>query len=415
MANLFRKQAVDAQGQRLVGAVTLAQPIPLKLTVLVISTTVLISLIFLFNAEYTRKETILGFLRPNKGVIKSFSEKNGTIKKVLVSAGQLVEKGTPLVSIVSNRALENGADVNNQLIKDVKLQITLQKQELSELPKLEEQSTDELNQQIILSHQSLAALNAQKTLIDEKLALLKAQSLQLTTLHQQGYISTLDIQQHHERHLTVKQESKQLVTAKVSLQKKITQLTTAQQLQPFEYASKRRALQKHISTLNSQLTNIKSNFSHVVKATHRGVVTDIHVLPGEALNKTRPLLTILPHNSSLVAELMLPTRSAGFIKKGDVTYLRFDAFPHQRFGFITGKVTRIDNALITQQDVNFPINITEPVYRLQAKLNKQFVDVYDKQLPLKSGMMFQADIVLDKRSLFEWIIDPILSVKGKLR
>ncbi|MDO6425663.1 HlyD family efflux transporter periplasmic adaptor subunit [Thalassotalea sp. 1_MG-2023] len=415
MSQLFRKQAVDAQGQRLVGSVTLAQPMPLKLTVFVISVTVLIALIFLFNAEYTRKETVVGFLRPNKGLIKSFSEKTGTIKEVLVSAGQLVEKGTPLVSIVSNRALENGEDVNQQLIKDVELQISLQSQELSELPLLEKRATDELNQQIVLAHQSLVALQAQKALIDEKLALLEKQTLQLTSLHQKGYISTLDIQQQRERHLTVKQESEQLVTAQVSLHQKISQLENQQLSQPFEYASKRRVLQQRISSFNSQLTNIKNNFSHVVKATHSGIVTDIHILPGETLNKIRPLLTILPHNSSLIAELMLPTRSAGFIGEGDITYLRFDAFPHQRFGFITGKVTRVDNALITQQDVNFPISITEPVYRLQAELNKQFIDVYDKKLPLKSGMMFQADIVLDKRSLFEWVIDPILSVKGKLR
>jgi membrane fusion protein len=60
-------------------------------------------------------------------------------------------------------------------------------------------------------------------------------------------------------------------------------------------------------------------------------VTGIQVVAGETLSPAKaqstPLLHILPEGSELVAELLLPTRSAGFITKGQTSRLRFDAFP----------------------------------------------------------------------------------------
>ena len=60
------------------------------------------------------------------------------------------------------------------------------------------------------------------------------------------------------------------------------------------------------------------------------------------------------------------------------------------------------------------MRLSEPVYRIQAKLDKQFIEGYGKEFNLKSGMLFNADIMLDKRSLIDWMLDPILSVKGRL-
>ncbi|WP_440055282.1 hypothetical protein ACSLBF_03850 [Pseudoalteromonas sp. T1lg65] len=70
---LFRKEAKSYQHERLSGAITLAQPLPLKLTVLILVSVAIAIVTFLFTAEYSRKETVRGFLMPNKGGVKSFA------------------------------------------------------------------------------------------------------------------------------------------------------------------------------------------------------------------------------------------------------------------------------------------------------------------------------------------------------
>jgi len=54
--SLFRKEAVSHQSERLTGAITLAQPLSLKLTVLILVSIAVAIIAFLFSAQYSRKE-----------------------------------------------------------------------------------------------------------------------------------------------------------------------------------------------------------------------------------------------------------------------------------------------------------------------------------------------------------------------
>ena len=254
----------------------------------------------------------------------------------------------------------------------------------------------------------------QQLLLKEKLALFNDKQLQYQKLVKQGYLSELDYQQQQERHIDVRQEVEALQRTLLNQQDQLAQLEYEEKMIAPEYLAKERTIKQQQSELARRLSETENNYSYIVKASHSGIVTSIQVVNGETLNTRRPILTILPHGAQLVAELLLPSRSAGFISAGDVTRMRFDAFPYQRFGFLTGKIERIDKTLITQSDVDFPVPIKEPVYRLQAKLDRQFIKAYGQEFDLKSGMLFNADIILDKRSLFEWILSPIYSLHGRL-
>lgn len=97
---LFRKEAIAQQSERLTGAITLTQPLSIKLTVLILACVAVTVITFLFTAEYSRKETVRGFLMPNKGVIQSFANQGGMIEQLFVQEGDAVIKGQPLATIV---------------------------------------------------------------------------------------------------------------------------------------------------------------------------------------------------------------------------------------------------------------------------------------------------------------------------
>jgi membrane fusion protein len=56
----------------------------------------------------------------------------------------------------------------------------------------------------------------------------------------------------------------------------------------------------------------------------------------------------------------------------------------------------------------------EPVYKVTAALESQHVEAYGKEIPLRPGMILSADVVLDRRSLFEWLLEPVYSLRGKI-
>ena len=56
----------------------------------------------------------------------------------------------------------------------------------------------------------------------------------------------------------------------------------------------------------------------------------------------------------------------------------------------------------------------EPFYRVVVALRTQTVQAYGKAERLKPGMVLDADILGEKRSLIEWVFEPLYSLKGKL-
>lgn len=55
-----------------------------------------------------------------------------------------------------------------------------------------------------------------------------------------------------------------------------------------------------------------------------------------------------------------------------------------------------------------------PLYRVQVKLDRQFVLAYGKDEPVKPGMALQADVLMDRRSLLEWVFEPLYGMAHHL-
>jgi len=55
----------------------------------------------------------------------------------------------------------------------------------------------------------------------------------------------------------------------------------------------------------------------------------------------------------------------------------------------------------------------EPVYRITVRPARQSVTAYGDEVPLHPGMQLDADIALEKRRLYEWLLDPLYTITGK--
>ncbi|MBO9492305.1 HlyD family efflux transporter periplasmic adaptor subunit [Endozoicomonas sp. G2_1] len=411
---LFRQEAISHQQERLTGAIVLAQPLSLKLVVILLSLIAASIIIFLFTAEYSRKETVRGFLQPNKGIIKSFARQGGMVEQLWVTEGQQVEQGQALASIIIPQTNQHGIELSTQLNVELNQQIALLSDEVNQHKLLRQQEALTLTERQQALQQEQQALKQQLELANDKLALLNKQHSQLHQLNNQGYVSTIEAERQQQALLDAKQEQQNISRLLLQQKNQLAQIKLSQQNLPQQYALRINNLKRQQADLKRQLAQINNNYRYTLTASHSGTITSIQVVAGETVSQNRPLLQILPLGAELVAELLLPTRSAGFVKQGDIAKLRFDAFPYQRFGFINSDITRIDQALIHPNEALLPIALQEPVYRLQAQLNQQSINAYGKHFELKSGMLFEADIILEKRSLIAWLFEPILSLKGRI-
>ena len=337
IVSLFRKEAVSHQSVRLTGSITLAQPLSLKLTVVILISVAVAIVTFLFSAEYSRKETVRGFLMPNKGVIKSFAAQGGTIEKLWVIEGDNVLKGQSLATIVIQQNNSSGVDLSTQLAEQLNAQASLLRDEIFQHQVLKTQELLNLQTQKLASDNEKLALESQLTLAEEKLNLLNEQQLDFNQLNKSGYLSNLEKDRQQQALLDAKQEKQNIARLLLQHQNKLIQIAFNLTNIPQQYALRINNLKRQQADIQRQLAQVASNYKYTVIASHSGIVTGIQVVEGETLSqsKAQPLLHIIPENSELVAELLLPTRSAGFVEIGNITRLRFDAFPYQRFGFIS--------------------------------------------------------------------------------
>ncbi|SEA43831.1 HlyD family efflux transporter periplasmic adaptor subunit [Alkalimonas amylolytica] len=174
------------------------------------------------------------------------------------------------------------------------------------------------------------------------------------------------------------------------------------------------------SQLEQQKVELDARGQLLITAPISGRITNLVADIGASLTSQLPFLTILPENAELRAVLLVPTRAYGFVQPGQDTRIRFDAFPYQRFGLYDGEVIRTAQAIVLPGEVDMPVAVQEPVYRVEVALAAQEIRAYGNSVPLQSGMLLSADIVLEQRSRSfqqtrsSWLFEPILSLKGQL-
>ena len=104
----------------------------------------------------------------------------------------------------------------------------------------------------------------------------------------------------------------------------------------------------------------------------------------------------------------MPSHAVGFIEPGDRVLLRYQAYPHQKFGHQAGRILRLSRS------ATLAPGATEPHYRAVVALDAQTVTAFGRQEPLRPGMVLEADILGERRKLYEWLLEPLYSLRGRI-
>ncbi|MFA0225654.1 HlyD family efflux transporter periplasmic adaptor subunit [Vibrio splendidus] len=409
---MFRKEVAESK-QQLYGEVILLQPISVYVITMVVCFFILFVSVYLCNLEYSRREVVKGYLIPDKGLIQVLSNRDGVVGELYIKDGDTVVDGESLVRIENSQSLSNGADLPSLLLANLETRISTLENEYTALKIVSRKKTNSLKEKINNYHLNKRAL---ESIIEANLKTLNVKNNQLEVnreLFSKGYISSTHFDSLQEGYFKVLEEHERLNYEVTNLNSDISSLESEINLYPDELAVDKVRIDREISELELEIAEVDNRSGLTLKAPKAGTVTSIQIPIGSRITTEDRILSIIPSNSTLVLDLLLPTRSAGFVELGDRINARFDAFPYQKFGFITGTIVLVDKTLISPSNKSIPFSLTEAVYRVRAHLDKQSIEVYGDSFPLKSGLQAEVDIVLDKRSLLSWLLDPVYSIKGK--
>ncbi len=414
---LFRTQAIEHKKQRLFGDVLLLPQFSHTLIVGGLLIWITLVLVWLCASTYARKETVAGWLEPPAGIVRLYAETNGTVQTIYVTEGEFVEEGQPLLLVKTEAQLGSGQQLSTQLLTEYASQQKLLAEELGRTKTIFATRLQDAEQKIMAAQQELNMLERQLATNSERYDLVAAQVQRLTLLKRSGHVSNTEFDSVMQQELSLKSDQQTLLKNKITQRNLIEQLQTQKKLLPDELANAESQLHSRLSDIAQQITQVNGQSTRVLKAARAGMVNNLQAREGQQVNPGNniPLLTLLPKDELLTAHLLIPVRSAGFIANGQTINIRYDAFPYQKFGLYEGAIETISKTILLPRELlNAPLELAEPVYRITARLNQMNVQAYGKDFPLKPGMTLSADIRLSDRTLIQWLLEPIYSLKGRL-
>lgn len=414
MEQLFRREVLESRKTAALGDILLINPPSFFILTAAACLLVAAALTYLCQGEFARRETVTGYLVPDKGLVVVYPAHAGVISDRRVQDGDVVAPGDTLFVVGSQRSSLNAPNVDAALIAEARVQHrSLERQ------RDREQRTGELDQQA-LAHE-IAGLQEEVVSLDRELRLqqrqldLDTEALErLRTLRGDGYLPLEQLQERERTHLALLSALAGLERERQSLRRQLETTEARRELYALRSESRIAELDRELSALTQRITELQAGATHVVRAPVAGTVTAVTIEPGQFADARTPAMTILPANSELRAMLYLPSRTIGFVKAGADVRLRYAAFPHQRFGSQRGEIVAVSNSILAPGELNAPVRAAEPVYPVEVSLERQAVDAYGETVPLKPGMLLEADIMLDRHSLLRWMFDPVYAVAGRV-
>lgn len=412
--SLFRPKALQAQHRRLEGKVSVVQPVSSTVLCLCLVIILVSLLLFLHEANFSRKETVVGYLKPSTGLVRIYSQRSAVLTQLYVQDGARVTAGQKLALISSDEMLAAGESLSEHLQASLALQLQLNSQKLLDLMGSTEQRRQQLQQQILNIKQQLADNQRQQQLLSERIRLQAQRLLSQHDLALKGHLPKLQLEQQQDQHLMLQQQLAELQTIAQSVVQQQIQWQNQLQTLPLDQQRQTQQLEAERLQLEQQKTELSARREVLLTAPVAGRVTNLVVSKGQHVQGAQVLMQLLPDSGFLYAQLLVPTRAFGFIQPGQQTRMRYEAFPYQRFGLYNGEIVQYSKSVLLPNEVNMPIPVNEPVYQVHVKLDSQAVKAYGSEVQLQSGMLLSADIVLEQRSLLNWLFEPILSLRGRL-
>lgn len=290
-----------------------------------------------------------------------------------------------------------------------------QKEVMTKNIKAEEQRAGSERERLTSLARSLesevAQLQSQLKLQGERLKVVEDELEAAQPLRSKGYMTAVEFRRRQVAALDQQQVLSGLNQQIAAKQSQLTEARFSLSQLPTLMAQKVQSLRNDLSAADQRIAEIKGRSAYAIRAPVSGRVTTLQATIGQNADPLRLQLEIIPEDAVLHAELFLLARAIGFVETGQPVRILYDAFPYQHFGTYRGQVVKVSQTILTSADAGGPIKLSEPAYRVIAALERPDIDAYGKKVALQPDMLLKADIILERRSLMDWLTSPLRSVR----
>jgi membrane fusion protein len=412
---LFRPAAVAAQRHDWRGEIVLTRAWPFAVLAAFVAAVAGAVALFAYFGSYTAHATLRGRLVVEQGVVEVVSTAAGTIIERRAAEGRRVSAGETLYVVSSERYPQAGTATGQEIAAQLERRRASLVGQIRSTAQLEKTERDALVTR-------RAALTAESESLDEALAA-ERRRLDLATAaveryarmralgyaaEEQAALREGALLEQRSRIEGMKRERAGLARLEAELEGRVATL-------PLEYAHAIAELERAVAGTDLEIAENDARRVSTVAAPAAGTVTAPTGEIAAPVERGQVLARIVPDHAVITAELFAPSRAVGFVAAGGEVRLRYAAFPYQKFGQAPGSVVSVSEAPLAPADAAARLGAREPVYRVVVALRSQTVTAYGAPHRLLPGMEVEADVLLETRRIYEWVLEPLYALASRAR
>ncbi|HEY1361794.1 MAG TPA: HlyD family efflux transporter periplasmic adaptor subunit [Xanthobacteraceae bacterium] len=410
MNDLFRKEAISHATQRLAGGVVLATPLSVRVLGLFFGAIILAAVVAVSTATYARKATVTGWLVPDQGLIRATAASAGFVQAMFVKEGQTVEAGATLAQLRTG-ADAVGGNVSEMFLTQLRAEADATRARTqTQLERLSAES-QQASVRLAKSRLELEQLARQLELQAQRVQLARQELARGRDLAAKGIVAKADLEKRQAAVLAAEQDHAALRRQIDTLERDMSDIEARIGAIPIEKETVLAESRSSLASLEQRSIDAETRWSQTVLSPVAGRVAALPVSLGQGISAGATVAIVIPDGAKIEAELLAPSRAAGFIRPGQEVHLMLQAFPYQRFGTVKGRISAISRTVLGPTEIAIPgLKVEEPVFRVRVTLPREDIQAYGEAMPLQPGMLLSADIVFDRRSLIRWLFDPLFAV-----
>ncbi len=432
---LFRDEVHQAQAAQWLGSVRLHRPMSFSMFTACALGLALALVAFATWGEVNRKARLSGLLVPTLGSLNISAQQSGVLMELPIVEGQTVQAGEVLLVLnTEHRSRLQGAisDTSERAAR----QIEARQQTLSTEQTLRELQTRQREQVLADRIRTLEAelrqAQEERSLQQRRVQLAQNTLARNEQLSHAGFIAAAQVQTKQEELIDADGRLQGLERQRLALQHDLQALRGERTALGAQLQSDLNQIERSRSSLAQEASENAARNSTVITAPYAATVTALNLTVGQSVQIGQTLATLVPlaqsgngasQAAALQAHLFAPSRTAGFVRPGQTVYLRYAAYPYQKFGLHSGHITAVSSTPFAPSEL--PSNLAqqliaqagsnEALYRINVQLDEQDIKAYGETLSLKAGLTLDADVLQERRKVWEWVLEPVLAARQQVK
>lgn len=399
-----------------------------SLMVLFFSALAVVIIAGLWFGTFSKQETMRGVVLGAKGSQRVSSTVAGTVSVIWVKQGDTVKPGQKLLTVTPQQSGAGNKSLSEVELASLKSQTESIDRRIADIKELMTRDAGDLKTYEDSSRKLAANLEQQEA--DMKRAL-DQQTAAVDKLR--GYLkrglATRDMVSGQERALQdykrqladIRLQITQLASTRIDRRRTVEQNNNGSNSQLAD-------LERAKAVLNSQIEQAKSAIATDILAVTGGQIAAVNVREGSQVNTGDTVVAIGDPGAPFTVALEAPSKTMGLLAIGQRVVLKYDAFPYKTFGVKYGTIISIG-----EQPVSLPKAVADDKpfidpklgdagpapppqsrYLVEVEPDDRAINAYGVDRQILVGSTLSADVVVERRRLIDWVIDPILAMRGRL-